>query len=65
MRILRVSRNEFELEDGSVFPITPPLEKDMSVEEFQKHYDYASKIIGGSQEARSNNSNSKRLGQLR
>ena len=35
MRILRVSRNEFELEDGRTFPIIHPLEKDMSIETVQ------------------------------
>jgi hypothetical protein len=25
------------LEDGTVYPITPPLDEEMPVEEFQKH----------------------------
>lgn len=62
MCILRVSRNEFELEDGRVFPITPPLEKDISVEEFQKHYDYATEIVRSLEEAGSNYPDSERLG---
>jgi len=56
MRILRISKNEFELENGDVFPIEPPLEKEMSIEEFQKHYDYATSIVGGSKKAGYNNS---------
>lgn len=47
MRIVRVSRDEFELEDGSVHPITPPLEQDMTPDEFQKHYDYAAAVVRG------------------
>lgn len=62
MRILRVVRNEFELEDGRVFPITPPLEKDISVEEFQKHYDYATEVVRSLEEAGGNYPNSERLG---
>jgi len=38
MRIIRVSRTEFELEDGSAYPIEPPLEKELSIDEFQKIY---------------------------
>ena len=46
MRIISVTRSEFELEDGKIFPIEPPLDSDMSPEEFQEHYDYAhSKIL--------------------
>lgn len=62
MRILRVSKTEFELEDGRAFPIIPPLEKDMSVEEFQKHYDYATEVVRSIEEAGCNNTNPKRLG---
>ena len=45
VRIVRVSRYEFELDNGSVYPITPPLEKDMTPDEFQKHYDYAAEVV--------------------
>ena len=38
MRILRVDKDEFELEDGTVYPIEPPLEQEISVDEFQKVY---------------------------
>ena len=40
MRIIRVARSEFELENGKIFPIDPPLDFDISPEEFQEHYDY-------------------------
>lgn len=62
MRILKVSKTEFELEDGRVFPITPPLEKEMSVEEFQEHYDCATKIVRSLEEAGGNNTDPERLG---
>jgi hypothetical protein len=62
MRILRVDKNEFELEDGSIFPITPPLDKEMSVEEFQQHYDYASKVVRGCEKIGGNNPNPEGLG---
>jgi len=45
MRIVRVEKNEFELEDGSVFPINPPLDSELSPEEFQVHYERACNII--------------------
>lgn len=45
-KVVKVSRYEFELEDGRVFPIIPPLEEDLTPEEFQKHYDRARNIIG-------------------
>lgn len=61
MRVLRVSKHEFELDDGSIFPIDPPLKEELSVEEFQKHYDFASKIIGSSRKIRDNNPDAKKL----
>jgi hypothetical protein len=62
MRIFKVSKTEFELEDGRVFPIIPPLEKDMSIEEFQQHYDYAAKVVRGFEETGCDNTDSKGLG---
>lgn len=38
MRIIRLDKDEFELEDGSVYPITPPLEQEVTIDEFQKIY---------------------------
>ena len=52
MRIVKISKTEFELETGQVFPITPPLLEEITIEEFQKHYDYASQVIRGCQEIR-------------
>jgi len=36
MRIIRVDKDEFEIEDGTVYPIEPPLEQEISIDEFQK-----------------------------
>jgi hypothetical protein len=36
--IVRVSKVDFELSDGSVLPIIPPLEEEMSIEEFEKSF---------------------------
>jgi len=38
VHIVRVSKVDFELSDGSILPIVPPLEKEMSVEEFEKSF---------------------------
>lgn len=40
-KVVRVTRTEFELDDGSVNVIEPPLEHDETPEEFQRHYDRA------------------------
>jgi len=45
MKVVRVSRDEFELEDGSVHPIIPPLEEDLTPDEFQEHYNTATEAI--------------------
>lgn len=45
MKVVRVSREEFELEDGSVHPIIPPLEEDLTPDEFQEHYDTAAQVM--------------------
>jgi hypothetical protein len=39
MEVIRVCKTEFELEDGSVFPVFPPLENKIPLKEFQKIYD--------------------------
>ena len=61
MRITRVTLTEFETEDGSVFPIDPPLIEELTVEEFQEHYDFATQVVRGSRNARSDNTNSTEL----
>jgi hypothetical protein len=38
MRIVKVDKETFELEDGSVYPIEPPLEQEITIDEFQKIY---------------------------
>lgn len=45
MKIVRVTLNEYELENGSIHPIEPPLEKIMTPKQFQEHYDKAIKCI--------------------
>jgi hypothetical protein len=44
-KVIRVTPEEFELEDGRIFPIMPPLEEDLTVEEFQCIYDKSCDII--------------------
>ena len=61
MCIVRVTKDEFELKDGRIFPILPPLEEEMSIEEFQKHYDFASKVVKGSRDVGGVNSDLKEL----
>jgi len=38
MDIVRVDKDEFELKDGSVYPIDPPLKHETTINEFQKIY---------------------------
>ncbi|MCF7898720.1 MAG: hypothetical protein K9L31_02110 [Candidatus Pacebacteria bacterium] len=38
MNIIRVSKTEFEMEDGSIYPIEPSLEKELTLEEFKGIY---------------------------
>jgi hypothetical protein len=38
-KIVKVSKTEFEMADGTVHPILFDLEDEPNVEEFQKHYD--------------------------
>jgi hypothetical protein len=45
MKVTRVEKAEFELENGDVFPIDPPLREDMTPDEFQEHYDRACNLI--------------------
>ena len=45
MVIIDVTRQSFTLEDGSIHPIDPPLEEDLTIEEFKKHYDFAVKVV--------------------
>lgn len=45
MKVVRIELDEFELEDGSVYPIIPPLREKMPLEDFQKIYDKSYKFI--------------------
>lgn len=65
MRIVRVTKEEFELDNGLVYPIIPPLEEETTIEEFQRHYDYAAEVVGGRKEAGSDNPDTSGLGQSR
>lgn len=62
MRIVRVTKTEFELEDGGIFPITPQLLEDLTVEEFQRHYDYATSVVRGCPKAGSDDTDAAGLG---
>lgn len=61
MKVTRVTKVEFETEDGAVYPITPPLEKDMTPEEFQEHYDRASNFIASCKDIGGLNPNPEKL----
>ena len=39
MKITKVTKTEFELEDGRIFEHPIELDKDITIEEFQKIYD--------------------------
>ena len=65
MRIVRVTKTEFELENGEIFPITPPLLEDLTIEEFQRHYHYAASVVRGCPKAGSDYTDTKGLGQSR
>lgn len=39
-RIIRVTRTEFEMEDGTIYPHAIELDEVPSVEEFQEMYDH-------------------------
>ena len=51
MKVIRVEKMEFELENGDVFPINPPLKTEMTPDEFQEHYDRAYNLISNFQAA--------------
>ena len=58
MRITKVSKNYFETDNGESFSIDPPLEKEMTPEEFQEHYDKADNFIKSIGDAGGDNQNS-------
>lgn len=54
-KIVRLTKEEFEVEDGAIYPINPPLEEDWTIEEFQEHYDRVRIIIEGIKNVGSDN----------
>ena len=65
MNIVRLTKSMFELEDGSIYPINPPLKEDLTIEEFQKHYNFAVEVVESCRDAGAFNSNIKELAQPR
>jgi len=65
LKVVRVTRTEFELDDGSIFPIMPSLQEDMTPSEFQRHYDYAAAFVCSSRTSRRHVENTSDLGQER
>jgi len=61
VKVTRVERAEFELENGDVFPIDPPLKEDMLPDEFQEHYDRACNLIRRLEAARGDGSQSQKV----
>ena len=61
--VVKVTRTEFELDDGAVFPIEPPLDWDPTPEEFQEHYDRSRLLVESIENARSDDSNPRGVGQ--
>ena len=64
-KVVKVSRTAFQMEDGAVFPISPPLGKDMSVKEFQRHYERVNHFIRGCKDFEDNSENVTSMGQGR
>jgi hypothetical protein len=63
MKVVLVSRTEFQTEDGQTFPIDPPLLEDMTPDEFQEHYDLAAAFVGSLQASGNDSSNATEMGQ--
>lgn len=61
-KVVRVTKEEFELEDGTVHQIIPPLVEDMTPEEFQEHYERAVNLIRSIKDTWSDNKNTQELG---
>lgn len=56
-KVIRVTKVEFELDNGDIFPIVPELDEEMSPEEFQAHYERAYNIVESLKNVGSNNKN--------
>lgn len=44
-KVIRVTADEFELDDGAVFPHVVSLEEVPTPEEFQKVYEYCAQVL--------------------
>ena len=44
MEVVRVEKTEFELADGTIHKIDPPLTKEMSVDEFMRYREKAREV---------------------
>jgi hypothetical protein len=53
MRVVRLTLSEFELEDGNIYPIDPPLEQEITLDEFQRLFEQSTDIIESIQTLRS------------
>ena len=62
MKVVSVSRTEFKTEDDQVFPIDPPLLEDMTLNDFQEHYDFAAALIRSLQAAGNNSEDTEEVG---
>ena len=60
-KVIRVTKIEFELDNGDVFPIVPELDKEMSPEEFQVHYERAYNIVESLKDVRGDDKDNKRM----
>lgn len=61
-KVVRVKKDEFETESGNVYPIDPPLEDDVTPEEFQEHYERAINLVQSIKDAGGDDQNIKELG---
>lgn len=61
-KVVRLEKNEFELDDGSVFPISPPLSEKISLEEFQEHYERACSAVQSIKDTGSDDQDNTELG---
>jgi hypothetical protein len=45
MKVVRVCKNEYELENGDIFPIPFELDNDITIDEFQKLLDESKSMV--------------------
>ena len=63
MKVVRVTKTEFEMENGKVYPIDPPLTREMSVDEFQRHRDATAEIVRRVKDSMRHHGGDKEVGQ--